>query len=182
MTIAGSRRAIASFDEQGEIGLDPYGVRCWTGWRRHITVAMLALACLTAARKDAIRGGVDLKGRDPDLLPLTVPEVRHPLAGLKARPDLDPGQMVRWSEWRRRHRQRARRTHWTRRAWKPPQTRPSYRGLSGRPPTRAAGLGVRQARPGRCPVRDDVTPRGGASQSCHRACRLLPRRPGRAGA
>ena len=56
--IAGSRWSIESLFEQskGEVGLDPYEVRSWTGWHRHVTFAMLALAYLAAVRKDAIGG------------------------------------------------------------------------------------------------------------------------------
>jgi SRSO17 transposase len=41
---------------KGEVGLDQYEVRSWTGWYRHITLAMLALAYLTVVRKAAIGG------------------------------------------------------------------------------------------------------------------------------
>lgn len=56
--IAGTRWSIESLFEQskGEVGLDQYEVRSWTGWHRHINFAMLALAYLTAVRKDAIEG------------------------------------------------------------------------------------------------------------------------------
>ncbi|MGY0794407.1 hypothetical protein ACW7BJ_34090, partial [Azospirillum argentinense] len=37
-------------------GLDQYEVRSWTGWHRHITLAMPALAFLTVVRKTAIAG------------------------------------------------------------------------------------------------------------------------------
>ncbi len=57
--IAGTRWSIESLFEQskGEVGLDQYEVRSWTGWHRRITFAMLALAYLAAVRKDAIGGG-----------------------------------------------------------------------------------------------------------------------------
>src|SRR3954449_7568218 len=59
-------------------------------------------------------GGEDLD-LAADLLPLTVPEVRRLLWRLVwARPP-DPGRILAWSNWRRRHQQRARRSHWTRR-------------------------------------------------------------------
>ena len=56
--IAGTRWSIESLfeDSKGEVGLDQYEVRSWTGWHRHITFAMLALACLAAVRKGAIGG------------------------------------------------------------------------------------------------------------------------------
>ena len=39
------------FEEaKGEVGLDQYEVRSWTGWYRHITLAMWAYALLTVVR------------------------------------------------------------------------------------------------------------------------------------
>jgi hypothetical protein len=61
-----------------------------------------------AGKKD----GMDLQA---DLLPLTVPEVRRLLWHLVwARPP-DHDAVRAWSHWRRRHQQRARRSHWKRR-------------------------------------------------------------------
>ena len=37
-----------------EAGLDEYEVRSWTGWYRHVTLSMLALAFLTAVRAEAV--------------------------------------------------------------------------------------------------------------------------------
>ena len=56
--IAGARRSIESLFEQakGEVELDHYEMRSWVGWHRHITLAMLALACLAAIRKAGCRG------------------------------------------------------------------------------------------------------------------------------
>lgn len=56
--VAGSRWTVESGFElaKGEVGLDQYEVRSWTGWHRHITLAMLALAFLTVVRKAAIGG------------------------------------------------------------------------------------------------------------------------------
>jgi hypothetical protein len=52
---------------------------------------------------------------DADLLPLTVPEVRHLLWHLvwAQPPDREAARL--WSRWRRRHQQRARQSHWKRR-------------------------------------------------------------------
>jgi SRSO17 transposase len=54
--VAGSRWTIAQlFDAAtGEVGLDHDEVRSWTGWYRHITLAMWALALLTVLRAGAI--------------------------------------------------------------------------------------------------------------------------------
>jgi SRSO17 transposase len=50
--VAGSRWTIERcFEEaKGEVGLDQYEVRSWTGWYRHITLAMWANALLTVLR------------------------------------------------------------------------------------------------------------------------------------
>jgi SRSO17 transposase len=56
--VAGTRWAIESCFEaaKGEVGLDDYEVRSWTGWHRHVTLAMLAHAYLAALRKAALGG------------------------------------------------------------------------------------------------------------------------------
>jgi SRSO17 transposase len=50
--VAGSRWTVERcFEEaKGEVGLDHYEVRSWTGWYRHITLAMGAYALLTGLR------------------------------------------------------------------------------------------------------------------------------------
>jgi SRSO17 transposase len=55
VTVAGQRWTIEECIElaKHEVGLDHYEVRHWTGWYRHITLAMLALAYLTITRLDA---------------------------------------------------------------------------------------------------------------------------------
>src|ERR687886_19044 len=56
--VAGARWAIEACFEaaKGEVGLDEYEVRSWTGWRRHITLAMLAHAYLAVLRGAALGG------------------------------------------------------------------------------------------------------------------------------
>jgi SRSO17 transposase len=39
---------------KGQVGLDHYEVRSWQGWYRHITLTLLALAALAAAKKGAL--------------------------------------------------------------------------------------------------------------------------------
>lgn len=53
--VAGTRWAIEeSFETaKGEVGLDHYEVRSWTGWYRHMTLALLAHAYLTVTRAHA---------------------------------------------------------------------------------------------------------------------------------
>jgi SRSO17 transposase len=54
--VAGTRWVIEQLFEaaKGEVGLDHYEVRSWTGWYRHMTLAMWALALLTVLRAGAI--------------------------------------------------------------------------------------------------------------------------------
>lgn len=65
---AGGRWAIETCFEcaKQETGLDEYEVRSWVGWRRHVTLSMLALAFLAAVRAEANRprrGSRAKKGR-----------------------------------------------------------------------------------------------------------------------
>jgi SRSO17 transposase len=54
--VAGSRWTIESSFEaaKGEVGLDQYEVRSWTGWYRPITLVMWAYALLTVLRAGAM--------------------------------------------------------------------------------------------------------------------------------
>jgi SRSO17 transposase len=56
--VAGTRWTVESCFEaaKGEVGLDQYEVRSWTGWHRHVTLAMLAHAYLAVVRKVAVGG------------------------------------------------------------------------------------------------------------------------------
>src|SRR3954463_1180574 len=66
--VAGTRWTIESCFEaaKGEVGLDEYEVRSWTGWHRHVTLAMLAHAYLAAVRKVAVGGRATARpGRGP---------------------------------------------------------------------------------------------------------------------
>lgn len=66
--IAGQRwRIEAGLEEaKGEVGLDPYEVRTWTGWYRHITLALLAHAVLVVlraqAQEETQKGAVPTRG------------------------------------------------------------------------------------------------------------------------
>ena len=114
--VAGTRWTIESLFEAAKsgVGLDQYEVRSWTGWHRHITLAMLAHAYLAVLRKAAVggRGSARLRRR----------AAAHDRAGspppaLRLVWDQSPGSdaVLHWSAWRRRHQQRARRAHWHRR-------------------------------------------------------------------
>jgi SRSO17 transposase len=54
--VAGTRWTIESCFEaaKSEVGLDHYEVRSWTGWYRHITLTLWALALLTVLRAEMI--------------------------------------------------------------------------------------------------------------------------------
>lgn len=61
--VAGSRWTVERcFEEaKGEVGLDQYEVRGWTGWYRHITLAMWAYALLTVLRAAHLPAAPPLK-------------------------------------------------------------------------------------------------------------------------
>ena len=66
--VAGTRWTIEACFEaaKGEVGLDEYEVRSWTGWHRHVTLAMLVHASLAVVRQHAIRRkGPRPRGRVP---------------------------------------------------------------------------------------------------------------------
>jgi SRSO17 transposase len=77
--VAGSRWTIESSFEAatGEVGLAQYAVRSWTAWYRHITLAMWALALLTAMGAGTI--AVDMFKKS-----LRSPTQASPLAPFKA--------------------------------------------------------------------------------------------------
>ena len=78
--VAGTRWVIEQLFEaaKGELGLDHYEVRSWTGWYRHMTLAMWALALLASLRAGAIAVEQLKKSLPPP------PEV-GPLTAFKAR-------------------------------------------------------------------------------------------------
>jgi SRSO17 transposase len=101
---------------KGLTGLDEHQVRRWTSWYRWATLAMLASAFLTitAAAEHA---------RTPDpagQVPLTRNEIAHLFAALTIRQAPDARYRMRWSQWRRRHQQRAQEHHYQRQAARDP--------------------------------------------------------------
>jgi SRSO17 transposase len=109
--IAGIRWAVEeSFQAaKGQVGLDHYQVRGWAGWHRHITLAMLALAFLAAVTTTQ-------PSTQDGQIPLTMPEIRRLLAVLVLHPTRQISEILRWSQWRRRHQAQARRSHYQRRS------------------------------------------------------------------
>jgi SRSO17 transposase len=129
--IAGARWKVEDDfqDSKSTVGLDQTQVRLYRAWKRHVTLAMAALAFLAvvAAIERAAHPGPVLP-EDPDQLPpvdcdtiaLTVPEVQrlfHVFTTLTR--NLPPHSVrariarhLNWSDWRRRHQARARWHHY----------------------------------------------------------------------
>ncbi|MEU0739017.1 IS701 family transposase [Streptomyces sp. NPDC006134] len=104
---------------KGQVGLDHYQVRNWTSWHRHITLAMLALAFLTALAADA----APQRTADPHQpthnnshIALTVPEIRRLFGAAFHPPTMPTARLLHWSNWRRHHQATARHSHYQRRA------------------------------------------------------------------
>ena len=96
---------------KSQVGLDQHQVRRWHSWHRFTTLALAALAILAICAADAARHDPD----DTALIRLTVNEVRRLINACIIRPITDLAHRLRWSQWRRRHQARARRSHYTRR-------------------------------------------------------------------
>ena len=84
--VAGTRWTVEESIQtaKGEVGLDQYEVRSWTGWYRHITLAMWAQAFLSIVRAERGAAVAPKKGRQ-------VPVERSSLASFKARRGLRSG-------------------------------------------------------------------------------------------
>ena len=97
---------------KGELGLDQYEVRRWVAWHRFVTLGLLAHAYLVILRLRARPMGAGTLGaaRWPDLLPLTVPEVRRLVLALAGAAEQRAFRLG-WSRWRRRHQAAAARSH-----------------------------------------------------------------------
>ena len=116
-------------DCKSTIGLDQTQVRLYRAWKRHVTLAMAALAFLAvlAAIEKAAHPAPVLP-HDPDQAPpadcgtiaLTVPEAQRLFhLSMMLRRDLSHGTALAqvalhlgWSDWRRRHQARARWHHY----------------------------------------------------------------------
>jgi SRSO17 transposase len=100
---------------KGLAGLDEHQVRTWTAWHRWVTLAMLALAFLTAASVTE-RGQGSLPA---GMIPLTRNEIAHLTASIIAQP-ARAQHRLRWSTWRRGHQHRARTCHYQHQAARDP--------------------------------------------------------------
>lgn len=127
---------------KGQVGLDQHQVRRWTSWHRFTTLALAVLAIRVADARTP-------DGRaQPDMIELTVNEIRRLINVLLIRPTRSIACRLRWSHWRRRHHARARQAHYTRRLnlelqpllGQAPRSRCERAGHRG--PGRPAGLGV----------------------------------------
>ncbi len=111
---------------KSQVGLDHYQVRTWTGWHRHVTLAMLALAflmaCATAAAPPAPADPWH-PARHGGPIALTAAEIRRLVNGLATVPLraqlTTPLRAIsgiqHWSNWRRDHQGRAQHSHYQRR-------------------------------------------------------------------
>jgi SRSO17 transposase len=101
---------------KGELGLDQYEVLRWDAWHRFVTLCLLAHAYLAVLRLRARAAGAATEGAAdaPDLLPLTVPEVRRLVLALAGGAEQRTFRLG-WSRWRRRHQATAARSHAARR-------------------------------------------------------------------
>ncbi|WP_374273689.1 IS701 family transposase [Actinoplanes sp. M2I2] len=97
---------------KGQVGLDQHQVRRWTSWHRFTTLALAALAVLAICAADARSAD---RHAQPDMIDLTVNEIRRLINVLLIRPTRSIAYRLRWSRWRRRHQARARRAHYARR-------------------------------------------------------------------
>lgn len=124
--VAGARWSIEECFQaaKSQVGLDHYQVRHWTSWHRHITLAMLALAFLTAV---AVASAAPHRPTEPhhptrkrEPIHLTVPEIRRLLTAVLTAPAITTATLLHWSSWRRHHQSAARRSHYRRRSLKEP--------------------------------------------------------------
>ncbi len=90
---------------KSQVGLDHYHVRHWTSRHRHITLAMLALAFLTAV---AVASAAPHRPTEPhhptrkhEPIHLTVPEIRRLLTAVLTPPAIATTTLLHWSSWRR---------------------------------------------------------------------------------
>ncbi|MQA26179.1 MAG: IS701 family transposase [Micromonosporaceae bacterium] len=126
--VAGTRWAVEEGFQagKGQVGLDHYQVRTWTAWHRFVTLAMLALAFLTvcaAAAAPPAPADPYHHARHDGPIALTAAEIRRlfnalviaPLRALLLAPQRAAKHARHWSDWRRLHQGRARRSHYRRR-------------------------------------------------------------------
>ncbi|MGW0886266.1 IS701 family transposase [Streptomyces sp. NPDC002671] len=112
--VAGSRwRVEETFQsEKALAGLDEHQVRRYPSWTRWVTLAMLAHAFLAVLRADE-----HARNPAPDgLVPLSCNEIQRLFITVAVQPLRDMAHRLGWSDWRRRHQQRSRASHYRRQA------------------------------------------------------------------
>lgn len=97
---------------KGQVGLDQHQVRRWTSWHRFTTLALAALAVLAICAADARAPD---RHAQPDMIELTVNEIRRLINILITPPNHNTAYRLHWSHWRRRHQARAKQAHYARR-------------------------------------------------------------------
>lgn len=97
---------------KGQVGLDQHQVRRWQSWHRFTTLALAALAVLAICTAQTTEPD---RHDQPDMIRLTVNEIRRLINTLIIQPIRDLTHHLHWSAWRRRHQARARQAHYTRR-------------------------------------------------------------------
>lgn len=129
---AGSRWTIEECFEmaKGDVGLDDYEVRSWVGWYRHITLALLALSCLTKLRYQLNQAELRLQKKRPtsasdiqkmstksrvNLIVYSVQETRTLLIHFKLLLQKSIAYLLHWSYWRRKHQTIAKCCHYQKR-------------------------------------------------------------------
>lgn len=123
--VAGMRWAVEEGFQaaKGQVGLDHYQARTWTGWHRHVTLAMLALAFLmasAAAAAPAPPADPWHYARHGGPIALTAAEIRRlfnaliitPLRAQLTTQLHTTSYAQHWSHWRRRHQGQARHSHY----------------------------------------------------------------------
>ena len=97
---------------KGQVGLDQHQVRRWNSWHRFTTLALAALAILAICTAQTAAAD---EPEHPDMIRLTVNEIRRLINIFIIRPTRSIAYRLRWSQWRRRHQARAKQAHYTRR-------------------------------------------------------------------
>ncbi len=116
VTALGARWHIEeSFENAKDLGLDHSQVRSFTGWYRHITLVLLALAYLVGICATERFSTAPSPSSGSAALALTVPEVRRLLARLIWPLPGSTILVLAWSWWRRCHQSRASYYHTKRR-------------------------------------------------------------------
>ena len=112
VTVAGIRWTTEENFQAGKglTGLDDHQVRRRDSWYRWTTLAMLALAFLSAAATEHAHPPPD------DQIPLTRNEIAALFSALIIEPVNNARHRLRWSTWRRRHQHRAKTCHYQRQA------------------------------------------------------------------